>query len=302
MNELTVGNIEKVIVAFKALTEELKLYKTTYPPGHFYSPINNLQELSLVADKVFNTFPRTLPGIDLNEETQLQLAKQILEFYPEMPFKNTKQDNLRYYFNNGLYHQTDGIFLYGMMRILKPKKIIEIGSGFSSALMLDVNELFFDNRISTTFIDPEPNRLYSILKESDKTTCTIYPDKVQNIDLAVFNELGENDILFIDSSHVSKANSDVNFIFFEIFPLLKPGVFIHIHDIFYPFDYIKSWIFDLGRSWNEAYLLRAFLQYNERFKIQLFNRYLIQFFKNEIYDKMPECAENYGGNFWMKRV
>jgi len=302
MSDLSNDDVAKLINTANALVEELKIYKTAYPPGHFYSPINNLHEISLAEDKVFNTFPSSLPGIFLNEETQFDFAKKILMYYPEVPFKETKQENLRYYYNNGFYHHTDGIFLFGMLRTLKPKRIIEIGSGFSSALMLDVNEYFFDNKIECTFIEPDPDRLYSLLKKDDRQNCKIYPHKIQEMDLNIFSELEENDIVFIDSSHVSKANSDVNCIFFEIFPLLKPGVFIHIHDIFYPFNYIKSWIFDYGRSWNEAYLLRAFLQYNDSFQIQLFNRYLVQFYRSQIHDLMPECAANYGGNFWMKRV
>lgn len=91
--------------------------------------------------------------------------------------------------------------------------------------------------------------------------------KVEDVDLAFFDAFEENDLLFIDSSHVSKAGSDVNYLFFEVLPRLKPGVVVHIHDIFLPDEYPKVWVIDQGRNWNEQYLLRAFLQFNREWEI-----------------------------------
>jgi hypothetical protein len=119
------------------------------------------------------------------------------------------------------------------LRYFKPKQIIEVGSGFSSALMLDVNDI--------DFIDPYPHRLYSLLKEADAERHNVIADKVQNIDIGVFQKLKENDILFIDSSHVSKIGSDVNFLMFEVLPNIQSGVLIHFHDIFYNFEYPEYW-------------------------------------------------------------
>jgi hypothetical protein len=133
-----------------------------------------------------------------------------------------------------------------MMRTFKPKEIIEIGSGHSSAIMLDTNEICFDNKINLTFIEPYPEeRLMKILKDSDKISHTIINKKVQSIDLDTFLSLSENDILFVDSTHVSKVGSDVNFILFEVLPALKPGVLIHFHDIFYPFEMPKHWVLEM---------------------------------------------------------
>ena len=113
--------------------------------------------------------------------------------------------------------------------------------------------------------------------------------------------LASGDILFIDSTHVSKAGSDVNHIFFKILPSLAEGVNIHLHDIFYPFEYPKEWIYE-GRAWNENYVLHAFLQYNSAFKITFFSNFLARFHHRTFHEKMPLCMKNTGGSIWLQRV
>src|SRR5262249_4955967 len=158
-------------------------------------------------------------------------------------------------------------------REFRPARVIEIGSGFSSAIMLDTCEQFLQGHTRFTFFDPYPERLQQLLSTEDSRTCEVVAKRVQDINVELFSELGDNDMLFVDSSHVSKYASDVNHILFEILPVLRPGVFVHFHDVFFPFEYPQHWI-PQGRCWNEAYLLRAFLQYNKTFKIKLFLSYL----------------------------
>jgi predicted O-methyltransferase YrrM len=220
-------------------------------------------------------------------------------FYAEMPFKSEKQDDVRYYFENDFFCYSDGILLYSLIRYLKPKKIIEIGSGFSSAVMLDTNELFFNSEIELTFIEPYPERLYNAIKENDKKSTTIIVSEVQQVSLEKFEELNAGDVLFIDSSHVVKTGSDVCFILFEILPILKGGVIIHFHDIFYPFEYLKEWVVE-GRNWNEDYFLKAFLMYNTAFQIILFPDYLHKM-HSKIYNQMPLCYKNTGGSLWISK-
>ena len=126
-------------------------------------------------------------------------------------------------------------------------------------------------------------------------------DAVQNVPLAAFEELGDNDILFIDSSHVCKAGSDVNFLVFNVLPALAPGVVVHFHDIGWPFEYPLQWIAD-GRAWNEAYLLRAFLQYNRSFEILVFNSYAYRTFRSFFEKRMPLYLERPGGSLWLRKT
>lgn len=181
-----------------------------------------------------------------------------------------------------------------------PKKIIEVGSGFSSCLILDTNDFFFNGQISTTFIEPYPQLLKSLLQKKDKDAPNLISKRLQHVSLNVFESLEENDILFIDSADVSKISSDVNYLVFEIPPPLSKGVYIHIHDVFYSFEYHKRWVYE-GRGGNEAYLLRAFLEYNKNFKIVLMNTYLRLFYKDVVQENMPLCLERIGGSIWIRK-
>ncbi len=274
--------------------------RSKYPFGHFYSPIVSGGELIELEDQIWEDVAQdSILGINLNLENQLLLLKEFSKYYPEMPFKDEKSDKLRYCFNNGAYAYTDAIVLYSFIRHFKPKKIIEIGSGHSSAVMLDTRETFV-NDINLTFIEPYAQRLYRLIKDTDRDNCTVLDTKVQKVELEKFRDLKSNDILFIDSSHVSKTGSDVNYEIFKILPSLKPGVIIHFHDVFYPFEYPKSWVSE-GRNWNEDYLLRAFLSYNNNFEILLFSDYIHQHHK-AAFKEMPLTYKNTGGNLWIRKM
>ncbi len=270
------------------------------PPGHFYSPIPSLTEVRQNEEKIFGSIPRSIPGIDLNESDQLALFEEFKEYYGEMPFKPQKTGSLRYYFENPAFSYSDAIVLHCMIRHVKPKKIIEVGSGYSSCMMLDTNELFFQNTINTTFIEPYPKLLLSLIKKEDRDRITLIPEKLQDMDLKEFESLESNDILFIDSTHVGRVNSDVNYIFSDILPVLNKGVYIHFHDIFYPFEYPKSWVYE-NRAWNELYMLRTFLQFNSSFKIIFFNTFLEHFYEDKFKSDMPLCMKNKGGNIWIRK-
>ena len=125
--------------------------------------------------------------------------------------------------------------------------------------------------------------------------------KVQDVEPSRFDSLEEGDILFIDSSHVAKIGSDVNFLFFEILPRLAKGVLIHIHDVFVGFEYPLAWVAQ-GKAWNEMYVLRAFLQYNQSFKILAFNTFLEHFHQAEFQQHLPLCLKNTGGSIWLQKT
>ncbi|MBM3392172.1 MAG: class I SAM-dependent methyltransferase [Betaproteobacteria bacterium] len=151
-----------------------------------------------------------------------------------------------------------------------------------------------------TFIEPYPKLLMSMLKSEDQARCRIIPSRLQDVPLDEFAALEANDILFIDSTHVGKVGSDVNRVFFDILPRLNKGVYIHFHDIFYPFEYPKAWIFK-GRAWNEAYMLRTFLQFNTSFRVVLMNTFMQHFHEAFFKERMPLCLKNPGGSIWLRR-
>lgn len=270
------------------------------PAGHYYSPIVLIDDIKKREDQIWkNREFDFVNGIELNTQKQIQLLAEFENYYNEIPFKEEQQEGVRYQFKNGFYSYTDGIVLYSMIRHYKPKRIIEIGSGFSSALMLDTNEFFFNKQIDLTFIDPYPERLLSLMTEDDKKNTTVIISDAQVIELEIFKKLESGDILFIDSSHVAKTGSDVNYILFEILPIIKSGVIIHFHDIFFPFEYPKDWVYKRF-NWNEDYFLRAFLMYNTTFEIKLFSDY-IHLHHKEAFKNMPLCYQNTGGNLWIEK-
>ena len=271
------------------------------PPGHFYSPIPNLAEVRKREGAIFGRIPRSIPGIELNEQEQLSLLGQFKTYYDELPFKSYKSDGLRYFFENPSYSYSDAICLYCMLRYAKPNRIIEIGSGYSSCVMLDSNDLFFSGSTKLTCIEPFPDLLLSLIRPGDVDRITLIAQRVQDVELNEFEALGQNDILFIDSTHVSKIGSDVNWILFEILPRLSSGVYIHFHDVFYPFEYPKEWIYE-GRAWTELYMLRSFLQFNTAFKIVFFNTFMEHFYETSFERDMPLCMRNRGGSIWIRKA
>jgi predicted O-methyltransferase YrrM len=270
------------------------------PSGHFYSPVPDFDEIKKDQDRIFAEPTKTVPGLELNESEQLALLEEFSPIYQEMPFTPEKKNGLRYHYDNPAYSYSDAIHLHCMMRHLKPKRMIEVGSGFSSCMMLDTNELYFDNKIKTTFIEPYPELLLSLIKEDDKDRITTIPTRLQDVQLGVFDALQPNDILFIDSTHVSKIASDVNRILFEILPRLSDGVYIHFHDILFPFEYHSSWVFE-GRAWTEAYALKAFLQYNKGFSVVMMNTFMQRYHEAFYQGKLPLCMVNTGASIWLRK-
>jgi hypothetical protein len=269
------------------------------PHGHFYSPVVSKNEIDELSAQIWcESNLAELPGIDLNSDEQRALLQKFSEYYAELPFTDLPEERNRYYFENTTYSYTDAIILYSFMRHFKPKRIIEVGSGFSSAVMMDTRDQFLPET-ELTFIEPYPQSLFNRFRGNDKNSNRVLQTKVQKVPLEEFMRLEDGDILFIDSSHVSKTGSDVNFELFRILPALKKGVIIHFHDVFFPFEYPRKWV-EEGRNWNEDYLLRAFLSYNDSFSILHFSHYMHMHHK-DAFSQMPLCYKNEGGNLWIRK-
>ena len=246
--------------------EKLGIHITPSRFYHFYFPIPVVSKLSQ------DVWQRESPmlGITMNEEKQLNILNEIFSSYkPEYDqFGVDKPEgDCVYYMRNGMYGEVDGDVLYSMLRHYKPQRIIEIGSGWSTILSeyaLRKNLAETGVKASITAIEPYPS---DFLRHYASSDVQILEQEVQKVDLNIFQTLEENDILFIDSSHVVKIASDVCFEFLEILPTLKKGVIIHIHDIFLPFEYPEYWAKQSLFFWNEAYLLQAFLMFNQAFEV-----------------------------------
>ena len=275
------------------------------PPGHFYSPFPSLEELRARSGRVFDRDPLDVPGVDLAVEAQWKLLDELEPLAAGVTWPRTQAEaaaaGARYWADNPAYGDGDSLFLRAMLRHLRPKRLLELGSGYSSACTLDTRDEFLAGELEVTFLDPYPELLESLLRPEDHDEVTILPVGVEDLDHDLIGSLQAGDVLFIDSTHVAKPGSDVNRNIFEILPSVNPGVIIHLHDIFPAFEYPELWV-EEGRGWTELYVLRAFLQYNSAFEILLWPGVLRAVDPEQVTRRFPAMARNAGGAMWLRRV
>ena len=262
---------------------------------HYYEPAFRNEPLR----EVLST-QRDLPGIDLNVEAQLQLLKsfQYNDELASLPRKDP--GGYEFYVDNRAFESGDAEYWYNLIRFKKPKRIIEIGSGFSTRMArraLKMNERDDPQyRCEHILIEPYEHEWL------DELGCTVIREKVERCDKQMFTRLQANDILFIDSSHIIRPRGDVLCEYLDILPVLEVGVIVHVHDIFSPRDYPAEWIVDDVRFWNEQYLLEAFLTSNADWKIIGALNFLRHDFYEELSAKCPFLTQDREpGSFYIQR-
>jgi hypothetical protein len=272
-----------------------------FPHGHFYSPIADLKDIERRQLVIWNK-QKDMQAISLDASAQLALMHQSFKPYvSDIDFPVEKSaDPTSYYYRNDQFPVVDAEVLFCMLRHFKPRRMIEVGSGFSSLITAHVNRTFFAGALNFSCIEPYPRQF---LIDGVNGISDLVVQKVEDIPVSYFESLKDGDILFIDSSHVSKVGSDVNYLFFEIIPRLNKGVLVHIHDIFLPEEYPKKWVIDEGRHWNEQYLVRAFLQFNTAFEILWASHFMAQNHTQEVHGVFPRFpSHGGGGSLWLRRV
>ncbi|MHB8108795.1 MAG: class I SAM-dependent methyltransferase [Syntrophorhabdaceae bacterium] len=263
---------------------------------HYHEPLFDGRMLRHPLDQ-----NRNLPGIDWNIAEQLDLLKSFC-FHEELKEVSIeKVDDLTFHINNDFFESGDAEYLYNLIRLKKPARIIEIGSGNSTLMAIkaikknrEENEGY---RCKHLCIEPYERPWL------EKTGVTVIRQRVEDVDKALFAELGEGDILFIDSSHIIRPQGDVLFEYLELLPSLQTGVIVHIHDIFSPRDYLREWIIDEVRLWNEQYLLEAFLTNNRDWKIIGALNYLHHNHFERLAEKCPFLRrDREPGSFYMEKI
>jgi predicted O-methyltransferase YrrM len=279
------------------LQARLARYELGWEPGHFYSPIPDLDDIRRREATIFRGADAPLAGIDLREEAQLALLGDLGAESAEHPWGREARAGVRYRFENPNFQEGEALVLLALMRLARPRRVIEVGSGYSSCALLDVNDRFLDGTVRCTFIEPYPELLHELVGDKQ---LDVRPAPVQEVPLPLFDELGRDDMLIIDSTHVAKVGSDVNHLMFEVLPRLAPGVLVHVHDIFQGFEYSREWVYQ-GRAWNEAYVLRAFLMFNSAWEIVFFNSYIAARHPEAFAASLPPAAESPGASLWLRR-
>ncbi|MBQ9361059.1 MAG: class I SAM-dependent methyltransferase [Lachnospiraceae bacterium] len=273
-------------------------YSASFPFNHYESPFMQAKDLRFWENTVQGD---TLEDIDTNLERQIGFWRRMEELSDDFFDMTYKEGKARYNVGNSMFGCCDALALYRVIIDFKPNRIIEIGSGWSTCVMLDADEYRLDYDLRISCIEPFPDRLMGSIKEGDRTKMEIIEDYVQNVPLDYFDCLEQGDVLFIDSSHVVRSGGDIPYEYFRILPRLKKGVMIHIHDMFYPFTYPVDWLRQ-GRAYNEAYLVRALLSGGSAYRIMYFGDMLqktgMTHESEECIDKHPELSDR-GGSLWL---
>jgi len=267
---------------------------------HYGEPIPDTRTLP---EDLWNR-PQATTGIDFNDARQLELLAQFAPYRAEcdaLPDQPTSQAH-EYFADNGNYLGFDAAILHCMIRHFRPRRIIEIGSGYSTLASARAV------RANASANPPAPCELVAIepypremLRHGVPGLSHLIPKKLQEVPLEFFAALEANDILFIDSSHVLTIGGDVQREYLQIIPSLRPGVIVHVHDIFLPMEYPRRWIMESRWFWNEQYLLQAFLSFNREFEVLWAGAYMTLNYPDKL-AAFSRFERALAQSFWMRRV
>jgi hypothetical protein len=267
--------------------------------NHYYNPLinPNKHNLKSLRDE------RIIGGLDLNINKQKEIIVSFNDVDELLQFPIKKSNGNHFYYHNNSFESGDSEYLYNIIRKFKPNKIIEVGSGFSTKMMLNSLNKNKDEdsnyNCELTCIEPFE------YKQLEGLPITLLKEKVESLDIKIFKKLKNNDILFIDSSHIIRPQGDVLFEIHRILPELNPGVLIHFHDIFTPRDYPDDWIYKKHLLWNEQYFLETFLSFNDRFEVIGSLNYLKHNYWELLSSKCPILSKEKNrepGSFWIRKI
>ena len=266
---------------------------------HYYSPV---PDLDLVPADGWTSASK-LCGVAFDVRAGLRFLHQELnQFIAEYRPARTKTANPReFYLENGFYESFDAETLYAMVRLLRPRRVIELGSGFSSLVIADGRER---NDCSS---DPSGHQIYDPHPRGDMLAllhefAAFEQLAATQIPLERFTVLEAGDVLFVDTTHTVKFGGDVNRIVLDVLPLLARGVYVHFHDIFLPWEYPKEFVLERRFYWAEQYLLQAFLAFNAEFEVVFGTHALKRAYPDAITELVPSASQaRWPSAFWLRR-
>ena len=261
-----------------------------WPDGHFYSPVPSQEDLEH-GSAVGNPLEGLTYSLTDDRDSSITRFNEVRRFLDV-----SKESFGHYTTQNDQFNKADAIWLAGFLVSERPSKILEVGSGWSTSMMIDtIDAAGLDAEI--TSVEPFPERLLEAVPNFEKN-CKLVRQKLQETEIDNLR-LDGVDLLFIDSSHVVKFNSDVLFEAFSLLPKLRPGALVHVHDIFYPWEYPEHWRQE-GRWWTEIYLLRALLCNSSRYEVVSWPSALAQI-DPATWCKyfLPDCGPQ-GGSIWLR--
>jgi hypothetical protein len=286
-----------------AQPEPVEEVQHCWPLGHHYSPVPDTLALARepMRSRVWPATVPDTPGLDWRAEAQIALVRDRFARQPALTFPTEATgDPTEYHTGNEFFGSLDAWALQAMLRHLRPSRMIEVGSGWSTLVSARVNREYLDGGLELTAIEPYPA---DFLTGGVDGLTRLVAAPVQDIPVERFLQLGEGDVLFIDTAHVIKTGGDVQYLYHQVLPRLRPGVVIHVHDIFLPLEYPQDWVL-AGRGWNEQYLLQSFLAFNHSFDVVLGIAWMWVHHPEVLADAIPGFSRDTmgGGSFWLRRA
>ena len=233
---------------------------------NYYSPV---PDLSALPEGIWER-RSDLSGIDLKLEQAIEMIERDLApFVAELDFpREGPRPPGEFFLQNENYESVDAELLYAFLRARKPGRVVELGSGYTTLLIADACRRNAEDGSVTDHLAYDPYPRPHIVGNRPPST-EFRPISATEVPLSEFAELGEGDILFVDTTHTVKLGSDVNYLILDVLPTLKTGVIVHFHDIFLPWEYPRRWFEEMDYFWAEQYLLQAFLTFNDEFDVLL---------------------------------
>jgi predicted O-methyltransferase YrrM len=272
-----------------------------FTPGEYYSPMYDTRELLADRDRIWLGVPREAVGVQWNDEQQLALCRDVFARQKHVVFPDqAPKGDTEYFAANGQYPPLDAWVLEGILRHFKPRRMIEIGCGFSSLVSARTNRDYLHLGMELICIEPYPR---PFLLDGILGITSMRIERIQDTPLELFATLASGDVVFVDTSHTVKTGGDVTWIFHEIIPRLAPGVIVHIHDFFLPGDYPEQWVME-GWGWNETYLVRSFLTFNDTFEVLWGTRYMLTYHHGDVlatFTGLPRYSATGGASLWIQR-
>ncbi len=292
---------EVIAGATPAITGTREEPRPAFAAGHFYSPVVDPAELRAREQEIWDPLPiEEGSPVDYRPAAQRELLAALGRYAPDYDtFLELAGALPRPAFvePNGMFGGLDARVWFCLLRHFRPRRVVEIGSGYTSLLAAEVNRRVLDQSAELVCIDPYPP---AFLAPPIPGLSELRAQPVQEVPLALFARLEAGDILFVDSSHVAKTGSDVNHIYFRILPVLERGVILHVHDIFLPGEYPRDWVLGEQRSWNEQYLVHALLSYSHGLEILFGCAFATRFFPELIRSTFGrDCG---GSSLWLRKT
>jgi len=274
-----------------------------WPAGHYYSPVVDPTSVHGYVMKHRAAGLDGLAGIATDLPAMEALWARHTAALGALDLPRARDPDRRFMLEGSPFPAGDAASLFLMMREHRPKRILEVGSGFSTAAALDFAERLALDPFTMRCVEPYPDLLKSLLRDGDAARVELIEKPVQDVSAEEgVARLAPGDFLLIDSTHVLKTGSDVHHEIFTWLPRVPAGVLVHFHDCPFPFEYPDLWIMGRNYSWNEAYAVRAFLMFNQSFRIEFWASLLRTRLGRALGEASPCHAENVGSSLWLRRV